>query len=45
VTDARSDDWGLLPEDDQFHPPETDDPWWTETGWFSWMVPERNLLG
>ena len=45
MTDARSDDWGLLPEDDQFHPPETDDPWWTETVWFSWMVPERNLLG
>ena len=45
VTDPRADDWGLLPEDDQFHPPETDDPWWTETVWFSWMVPERNLLG
>ena len=44
MTDAP-DDWGLVPEDDQFHPPETDDPWWTETVWFSWMVPERNLLG
>ena len=45
MTDGRTDDWGLLPGDDQFHPPETDDPWWTETVWFSWMVPERNLLG
>ena len=45
MTDAQPDEWGLLPEDDQFHPPETDDPWWTETVWFSWMVPERNLLG
>ena len=39
------DDWGLVPEDDRFHPPETDDPWWTETVWFAWNVPERNLLG
>lgn len=40
-----TDDWGLVPEDDMFHEPDTDDPWWTETVWFSWMVPERNLLG
>lgn len=40
-----ADEWGLVPEDDMFHPPESDDPWWTETVWFSWMVPERNLLG
>jgi hypothetical protein len=39
------DEWGLVPEDDMFHPPEGADPWWTETVWFSWMVPERNLLG
>jgi hypothetical protein len=39
------DEWGLVPEDDMFHAPESDDPWWTETVWFSWMVPERNLLG
>ena len=39
------DEWGLVPEDDMFHPPESDDPWWTETVWYSWMVPERNLLG
>ena len=40
-----ADDWGLRPDDDMFHPPESSDPWWTETIWFSWMVPERNLLG
>ena len=39
------DDWGLVPEDDMYHPPQSDEPWWTETVWFSWMVPERNLLG
>ena len=38
------DDWGWTTEDDNFHP-ATDDPWWTETIWFAWMVPERNLLG
>ena len=37
--------WGLLPEDDGFHPPPDDEPWWTETTWFSWMVPERKLMG
>ena len=40
-----ADEWGLVPEDDMFHEPEEDSPWWTETVWFSWMVPERNLLG
>ncbi|HEX7097422.1 MAG TPA: hypothetical protein VF183_16170 [Acidimicrobiales bacterium] len=39
------DDWGLVPEDDMFHEPVGDDPWWTETVWFSWMVPERSMLG
>jgi hypothetical protein len=37
-------DWGITTDDDTFHP-RTDDPWWTETVWFAWMVPERNLLG
>ena len=36
--------WGLTTEDDTFHE-RTDDPWWTETVWFAWMVPERGLLG
>jgi hypothetical protein len=35
----------LVPEDDMFHPPPTDDPWWTETVWYGWMVPERRMLG
>ncbi|HVV31026.1 MAG TPA: hypothetical protein VHC41_09110 [Mycobacteriales bacterium] len=34
----------LSTDDDTFHPRD-DDPWWTETVWFAWMVPERNLLG
>ena len=33
------DEWGLVPEDDMFHPPESADPWWTETVWFSWKFP------
>ena len=45
MSEELPDEWGLVPSDDQFHPPETDDPWWTETVWFSWSVPERNLLG
>jgi len=40
-----ADAWGLVPEDDMFHPPASADPWWTETVWFSWMVPERAMLG
>jgi hypothetical protein len=39
------DQWGLVVEDDMAHSPETDDPWWTETVWFGWMIPERNMLG
>lgn len=39
------DEWGLVPEDDMFHAPAPGEPWWTETIWFSWMVPERNMLG
>src|ERR1700728_1173507 len=37
-------DWGLTPDDDNFHPP-SDDPWWTETVLFAWFVPERRLIG
>src|SRR6267142_6534282 len=37
-------DWGLTPEDDTFHP-RNDDPWWTETVWFAWFVPDRKLVG
>jgi hypothetical protein len=31
--------------DDQFHPPTSDDPFWTETCWFTFAVPERKLSG
>lgn len=31
--------------DDEFHPPTSDDPWWTETCWFTFTVPERALSG
>ncbi len=31
--------------DDQFHPPTSDDPYWTETCWFTLNVPERRLSG
>ena len=31
--------------DDEFHPPTNDDPEWTETCWFTFAVPERNLSG
>ena len=31
--------------DDQFHPPTSNDPYWTETCWFTFAVPERKLSG
>lgn len=31
--------------DDEFHPPTSDDPYWTETCWFTFTVPERRLSG
>jgi len=37
-------EWGLTPEDDAFHPRD-DNPWFTETWWNAWMVPERKMLG
>jgi hypothetical protein len=36
---------GLSAADDSFHPPASDDPWWTETAWFGFSVPERGLAG
>ena len=33
----------LTAEDDNFHPPTSDDPMWSETTWFSISVPERRL--
>ncbi len=32
-------------EDDEFHPPSNDDPYWAETCWFTFTVPERRLSG
>ena len=31
--------------DDEFHPPTSADPFWTETCWFTFTVPERRLSG
>jgi hypothetical protein len=31
--------------DDEFHPPTSDDPFWSETAWFAFSVPERRLAG
>ena len=31
--------------DDEFHPPTSDDPFWSETCWFAFSVPERRLSG
>lgn len=31
--------------DDEFHTPSSDDPYWTETCWFTFAVPERRLSG
>ena len=31
--------------DDEFHPADTDDPYWTETCWWTFAVPERRLSG
>ncbi len=33
----------LVPGDDDFHPPTLDDPYWTETHWFSFDQPGPNL--
>ena len=31
--------------DDEFHPSDPSDPFWTETCWFTFTVPERRLSG
>jgi len=31
--------------DDRFHPPTSNDPFWTETCWFTFAVPGRRLSG
>ncbi|MGE2727596.1 DUF7064 domain-containing protein [Mycolicibacterium pulveris] len=36
-------DTPFVPADDNFHQPPSDDPYWTETTWWSFNVPERKL--
>ncbi|MFE3198384.1 DUF7065 domain-containing protein [Embleya sp. NPDC055664] len=31
--------------DDRFHPPTGDDPYWSETSWFTFTVPHKRLSG
>jgi len=35
----------LTPDDDRFHPPSSNDPWWSETCWFSFAHPEERVSG
>lgn len=35
----------LTPDDDRFHPPAANDPWWSETCWFSFAHPEERISG
>ncbi|HEU4429655.1 MAG TPA: hypothetical protein VFT98_12920 [Myxococcota bacterium] len=35
----------LTLDDDRFHPPSSNDPWWSETCWFSFAHPEARLSG
>jgi hypothetical protein len=35
----------LTPADDGFHEPTDDNPFWSETTWFSFTVPERRMQG
>jgi len=37
--------FGTTEADDAWHPPTTDDPFWTETLWLRFAMPERNLTG
>ena len=34
----------IVPEDDHFHP-RSDDPYWNESAWFAFNIPERSLSG
>lgn len=38
-------DTPFVPDDDRYHPVPDDDPFWTETTWWSFNVPERRLGG
>ena len=30
---------------DHFYRGESDDPYWTDSSWFSWSIPERDICG
>jgi len=38
-----TEDTPFNPEDDTYHVPSSDDPYWTETTWWSLNVPERRM--
>lgn len=38
-------DTPFLPDDDTFHQPPDNDPYWTETTWWSFNVPEQKIGG
>jgi hypothetical protein len=40
-----TDEFRLTTRDDDFHPAPNDDPYWNETVWFSFSVPERAIHG
>ena len=44
TAETLSEDTPFLPEDDTYHP-AIDDPYWVETNWWSFNVPERRLGG
>ena len=37
--------FGVTADDDTWHEPSSEDPFWTETLWLRFAVPERNLTG
>lgn len=45
VTTGVTVDSPFLPTDDEFHTPPDDNPYWAETTWWSFNVPERKLGG
>ncbi|MBD0863573.1 hypothetical protein IA539_20575 [Gordonia sp. zg691] len=38
-------DTPFTPDDDTYHVPGTDDPYWVETNWWSFNVPQRHIGG
>lgn len=44
MSESVTEDTPFVPEDDQYHP-ASDDPFWFETTWWSFNVPERGIGG